>query len=111
MKDFTFEYDACIYTIKAGQTAQENWNLIDESNEDDIWFHVEDLPSCHVVLKNDGKNKLHKSVIKYCANICKEGSKQKHAKNVRIIYTEIKNVKKGKDVGSVTVSSIRHIKV
>lgn len=111
MKDFTFEYDGSTYAIKAGQTAQENWNLIDESCPNDIWFHVEDIPSCHVVLKNDSKEKPHKIVIKHCANICKDGSKQKHAKNVRIIYTEIKNVKKGKDVGSVTVSNICHIKV
>jgi predicted ribosome quality control (RQC) complex YloA/Tae2 family protein len=66
----------------------------------------EKIPSCHVILlSNDTPIKnIHKNVIKYCATLCKEGSKQKNYSKVSIIYTEIQNVsinKKG-DVGSVT---------
>jgi predicted ribosome quality control (RQC) complex YloA/Tae2 family protein len=38
-----------IILYKIGTNAQENWDLIDESSEGDLWFHVNDLPSCHVV--------------------------------------------------------------
>lgn len=106
MRDEEFECSitSAIYTIKVGEIAQDNWDIIGDASQNDIWFHVENFPSCHVVLKVPGKIKdVHKSVYKYCASLCKEGSKQKNAKCISIIYTEIKNVtidKKG-SVGSV----------
>jgi predicted ribosome quality control (RQC) complex YloA/Tae2 family protein len=112
MKEYKYESvnDLCEYVIKVGESAQENWDLIDMSEQHDIWFHVESIPSCHVVLTVLNK-KPHKSVINYCAMLCKEGSKQKNAKNVKIIYTEIKNVKKADTPGSVTTKNVSHMKI
>jgi predicted ribosome quality control (RQC) complex YloA/Tae2 family protein len=107
MKEYDFECPVTneIYTIKVGENAQENWEIIGEANGSDIWFHVDKFPSCHVVLNANSipLKKIHRSVINFCASICKEGSKQKNSKKVSIIYTEIRNVtinKKGA-VGSV----------
>lgn len=116
MKEYEYEsiYDECIYIIKVGQSAQENWDLIDISEQDDIWFHVENNPSCHVVLTTNvfKANKIpHKSVINYCASLCKEGSKLKNNKNVKIIYTQIKNVKKADKLGSVIAKNTKKIKI
>ena len=38
-----------------GQNARDNFAVIDEGNEDDIWFHAKDDSSCHVIciLPND----------------------------------------------------------
>jgi hypothetical protein len=33
-----------IILYKIGTNAQENWDLIDESDENDLWFHVDGLP-------------------------------------------------------------------
>ena len=99
------------YKCNIGKNAQENWNLIDSSNENDLWFHLEDTSSPHVILQtNDtNKNKISKNVIKACAIYCKQYSKLKSIKNVVIIYTEIKNVKKTNIVGSVIISNIKKI--
>lgn len=106
--------DEYTYTVRAGQSAQENWDLIEDSTQNDIWFHVEGESSCHVVLKiGDRKKSPHKAVINYCASLCKEGSKVRFAKNVKIIYTNIKNVKinKAYTVGSVKASNTKSIKI
>jgi predicted ribosome quality control (RQC) complex YloA/Tae2 family protein len=112
MKEYQFEsiYDDCTYTIRVGETAQDNWNLIDESKQNDVWFHVDNVSSCHVVLTVGEIKKPHKSVINYCAALCKAGSKLKNNKNVKIIYTEIKNIKKGDRPGSVITKNIKNAK-
>lgn len=101
-----------IYTIMIGENAQDNWDIIAQSSQNDIWFHVENSPSCHIVLSVPPKVKTaHRSVYKYCAGLCKEGSKVKNAKAVSIIYTEIKNVtidKKGA-TGSVFTRKTKKI--
>ena len=86
---------------KIGESAQENWDIIKESNQNDLWFHIDKLPSCHVVL--DSKNKkFNNNDIKKCAELCKENSKYSH--KVTIIYTEIKNISIYKSkIGSVVV--------
>jgi predicted ribosome quality control (RQC) complex YloA/Tae2 family protein len=114
MKEYEYEsvHDDCKYKIKVGESAQENWDLIDASSQNDIWFHVEAHPSCHVVLIIDQKKKTpHKTVINYCGALCKEGSKLKDSKNVKIIYTNIKNVKKGDKTGSVTTKNTKELKI
>lgn len=106
MKENKYEYvhDDYKYSILTWESAQDNWDLIQASEQNDVWFfHVKNNPSCHVVLIVNPKRLPHKSVINFCATLCKEGSKWKENDNVTIIYTEIKNVKKGDKVGSVTI--------
>lgn len=107
MKEYKYECSqtGIKYSIWVGESAQDNWDIISAAEYTDIWFHVEKIPSCHVILlsNNTPIKNIHKNVIKYCAALCKEGSKQKNYSKVSIIYTEIQNVtinKKG-DVGSV----------
>ena len=38
-------------TYLIGKNAQDNFDIIDQSNENDIWFHAENISSCHVILK------------------------------------------------------------
>lgn len=114
MKEYEYEsqYDETRYIIRVGENAQENWDLIDDSSQNDIWFHVEGHPSCHVVLSMSDRKKLpHKSVIIYCALLCKDGSKVSNHKNIKIIYTEIKNVRKGDTPGSVFTKNTKTIKI
>ena len=113
MKSYTYDsaHDNCKYEIKVGESAQENWDLIQTSEQNDVWFHVKNNPSCHVVLTVQPKKGPHKSVINFCAALCKEGSKQKGNNNIIVIYTEIKNIKKGEKVGSVTTKSIREVRL
>jgi predicted ribosome quality control (RQC) complex YloA/Tae2 family protein len=107
---------------KVGKDEYNNHQIIDESDKEDIWFHIKNSSSCHVIacLKNiafnryddelpnyynidfdtlDKKQKLQ--VIKQGALLCKQFSKLKNQKNLEIIYTKIENVFKTEPVGSV----------
>lgn len=100
MREEIVEYDEIDYRIRIGQTAQENWDLISDSSQNDLWFHLEKHPSPHVVIETPNKiKKIPKRVISRAAELCVEYSKQVHG---YVIYTEIKNVKKSEKVGSVT---------
>lgn len=113
MKEYEYDsrHDDRIFRIHIGETAQENWDLIDDSSQNDIWFHVHGKPSCHVVLSIDDYKKIpHRTVLNYCATLCKEGSKLKTNKNITVIYTLIKNVKKSDKPGSVTTTKTNKIK-
>jgi predicted ribosome quality control (RQC) complex YloA/Tae2 family protein len=93
--------------IKIGQSAQENWNLIDFSNQNYIWMHLNSFPSCHVVIENeDPSNEL----LVEGARLCKDNTKYKNMKDIKICYTTISNLIKGKEIGSVSYKSKRKVK-
>jgi predicted ribosome quality control (RQC) complex YloA/Tae2 family protein len=104
MKELKVHDTKCDQELKIliGENAKDNWKIIDLSSQFDIWFHVENHPSCHVILQLPDKNtEYNKQSLIHCANLCKQNSKFKDLKKVTIIYTEIKNITKGKDPGSV----------
>jgi predicted ribosome quality control (RQC) complex YloA/Tae2 family protein len=90
-----------------GENANDNWSIIDDANPDDIWFHISDRPSCHVIANIQIKltKKEMKYVIKQGALLCKQNSKYKSERNLTIVYTKIQNVKKTNIVGSVEISN------
>ena len=104
------------YTIKIGTNAKENWSLIDNSYSEDLWFHLDDLPSTHVIISQDANNNgdtfYPNQIIALGADYCKSYSKNgKKLHKVKIVYTEIKNLKKGKEVGSVYISKPNYITI
>jgi predicted ribosome quality control (RQC) complex YloA/Tae2 family protein len=94
-----------IITYFIGSNAEDNWKIIDKSKLDDIWFHLSDYPSCHVIanLSKKYNKKDQKYIIKQGAILCKQNSKFKSEKNIKIVYTNIKNIKKTDIVGSVNI--------
>lgn len=92
------------YNILIGVSDQNNWDIIDNSSQNDIWFHVEGQPSCHVIIKTNGETNIEKRVINHAAMLCKMNSKSQYQKNTKIIYTLIKNIRKGDKIGSVQTS-------
>lgn len=91
--------------VYIGQNALENWKLIDKfCMMNYMWFHLEDYPSCHAFVENDT---LSPEDIQQVSEMCKEHtSKCKDKKNVKVCYTHISNLKKGKDTGSVLFKNI-----
>jgi predicted ribosome quality control (RQC) complex YloA/Tae2 family protein len=110
MKTETFENESGEWEIIIGRNKDENWKLIDDASPNDIWFHVTDMPSCHVILKTD-KNlrNIEKDVLKRCALLCKMNSKAKTLNKCSIMYTEIENIKKTKNVGEVIAKKYKEI--
>ena len=99
MKTDLFEFKGEIYKIQIGKNAEDNWRLIDAAAETDIWFHIRDTSSCHVVLETSlSVRSIPRQVIKRCAYLCKQVSK---LPTCEVIYTSIKNIQKAKYVGSV----------
>ena len=132
MRIVTRYIDSCNETFiyKVGRNAKNNYEIIDESHPEDIWFHLSNDSSCHViaVLNLDHYNSIHNDVnnpekmnirynakqksqiIKQGALICKQYSnKYKSQKNVEVIYTNIENVYKTNRVGTVVTTKTKSI--
>ena len=110
MKTEIFNYEGIDYTIIIGKNKKENWQIIDDSLETDVWFHVSDSPSCHVILKNMVNiSSIPIQVIKRSAYLCKINSNAKYEKKSVIIYTPICNVKKTNIEGEVVVKSCKSV--
>jgi predicted ribosome quality control (RQC) complex YloA/Tae2 family protein len=97
-----------------GQNARDNFAVIDEGYEDDLWFHAKSISSCHVVclLPNDLEltDPEKKTIIKKGAELCKENTnKLSKLHNVPIVYTELKNITKTKTPGLVTMKAYKTI--
>ena len=60
MKTETIVISNTEMTYHSGVSAQDNFYLIDASSPQDTWFHVEGLPSCHVVAVIPENEKLDK---------------------------------------------------
>lgn len=103
-----------IYWI--GENAQDNWDIVDKSDKNDIWFHLADHPSAHVILKMNDLilKKISKGTLKYCAIQCKKHSKFSNISSkqkMRVVYTEIRNVSKGDKPGAVHTKKENYLSV
>jgi len=108
MKLETFEYDGTTYTIKIGRSAIENTELVKNASKSDIWFHLSDSPSCHVILETKvNLNRINRQVISRCAHLCKMHSKTL-AKS-KVIYTQIENVQVTRIAGQVITTHCKTI--
>ena len=114
MKTELFE----IYIIQIGKSAIENTNLINASIETDIWFHIHNEPSCHVILKNvERMHSIPNKVIKRCAYLCKintkakADSRAKRPNKCEIIYAYIANVRTTAVPGKVEIEEYKLVSV
>lgn len=92
-----FVYDDLTYKI--GKNAKENWDLIDESVDEDIWIHLHNYPSGHVIIEKT-KEITNENILHGCV-LCKEYSKYKNLKSVKCSVLPRKFIKKGKTLGEV----------
>ena len=96
--DNTFENNS----IAIGENQTDNDQIISKSKQTDIWFHLANLSSCHVILSCTKKYPATKQMIKYCAMLTKQYTKYRNRK-VKVNYTTIKNIKKTKIKGQVII--------
>jgi len=99
-------------TFYVGQNKYENFDVIDKGQQDDLWFHSNDMSSCHVIanVPDDLSNKQKKYVIKAGALLCKKyTNKLKNLNNVEIIYTKIKYLEKTEYSGCVKINNEKKI--
>ena len=96
-----------------GTNKRENTHILDLANKQDIWFHAEDSPSCHVIARVPGPSiKLTKkqkmTIIKMGCLLCKSNTNNlKNQKQIGINYTEVKNIEKSETEGTVYTSNLK----
>jgi predicted ribosome quality control (RQC) complex YloA/Tae2 family protein len=102
-------------TYYIGKNSTDNFDAIDMSkNPDDIWFHITNISSAHVVMIlpiiDNITTKLYHTIVKRGALLCKENTKKVCSMGgVNITYTKIKNVEKGQLIGSVIIQTSKNI--
>ena len=101
------EYEGVNFII--GENAQENWDILQLAKQNWLWFHLDNVTSPYVIIKESLKNLKSysyniswKNYIIYAGLLCKQNSKYKN-NNINCIWTEVKNVKKGSKVGEAII--------
>jgi predicted ribosome quality control (RQC) complex YloA/Tae2 family protein len=79
------------YTIVVGRNQSENKKLLENAKSEDIWFHIRNIPSSHVIIKAD-KRAIPQSVIETAAKICVDFGVDKVG-DYEVDYTKRKFVK------------------
>lgn len=115
MKEWVQTIDNMEYIFIVGSNKEENQYLINNSQQHDLWFHIANYPSCHVVCKMNPNNKLNKKhlnkIIKQGALCCKMHSKYKHLQKLDITYATIRQLENTETVGSVIVHNGKTIAI
>ena len=101
------------WKILVGRNNRENDFLTFKiARSEDLWFHAQNTPGSHVVLKK-GERKKHPTpkAIQQAASLAAYYSKAKTSKKVSVIYTLAKYVKKPKNAppGLVKVEKMKSI--
>jgi predicted ribosome quality control (RQC) complex YloA/Tae2 family protein len=96
------------YKVVMGQNAKENDLIIKNSHPMDLWFHLSDVPSAHLVIRNNG-DKIPRRYINEIGGMLFENNK-KYTRNTNVIYTEIRNVKRTDVPGRVITKKVETIR-
>jgi len=79
------------YKVLVGRNSNENQKLLKIAKANDLWMHIRDIPSSHVIIKTDKQN-LPDSVIQAAAKLCVDFS-VKNPGDYEVDYTKRKHVK------------------
>ena len=92
-----------------GQNAKENWDLFEQlktENCDYIWFHLNSFSSPYVIMKStlfELNDNSRNDFLIFGANLCKQNTKYRDLKDIKICYTSLKKLKKGDQIGEVII--------
>ncbi len=78
------------FKVMLGKNEKGNIKLLKEAKKRDIWFHIKDISSSHVIIRTD-KTTIPQSVIDFAAKICVEFSVTKKGTYL-VDYTQRRNV-------------------
>lgn len=98
------------FVCKIGTSAVENWKMLEDCKINHLFFHLSSFPSCFVILEWDASSIPTDDIIYEAARQCKEHTKYRNLKNIKVDYTNSCNVVKGEEVGEVYYKSNRQVK-
>ena len=102
------------FRVYIGKNNKQNDYIVSKlSSPDDVWFHTQNTPSSHVLLKITDKKEPDDKIIYECAKLVKEHSSAKNNTKVGVIYTKRKYLKKPpkSPLGYVTYKNEKEIVV
>jgi len=79
------------HKVLIGRNKNENKKILSLAKANDIWFHIQGIPSSHVIIKTD-KQSLPQSIIQTAAKLCVDFSTSK-AGEYKVDYTKRKFIK------------------
>ncbi|SFV52978.1 Fibronectin/fibrinogen-binding protein [hydrothermal vent metagenome] len=79
------------YKVLVGRNSNENQKLLEIAKANDLWMHIRNVPSSHVIIKTDKQN-LPDSVIASAGKLCVDFS-VKSAGDYEVDYTKRKFIK------------------
>ena len=79
------------YKVFVGRNSHENQKLLSTAKANDLWMHLRDIPSSHVIIRTDKQN-LPDSVLQAAAKLCVDFSVQNPG-DYEVDYTKRKFVK------------------
>lgn len=79
------------YKVLVGRNSNENQKLLEMAKANDLWMHIRDVPSSHVIIRTDKQN-LPDSLLKAAAKLCVDFS-VKNPGDYEVDYTKRKFVK------------------
>lgn len=79
------------YKVFVGRNSNENQKLLALAKANDLWMHIRDIPSSHVIIRTD-KQSLPDSVVQAAAKLCVDFS-VKNPGDYEVDYTKRKFVK------------------
>jgi len=97
------------FLILRGKNQKANHKLLSLASSFDYWFHVEDGPGAHVILKRDHpKQTVPQNSLEQAAALAGLASYQKNNSKAKVMGTEVKYVRKVKGLspGQVVVDKI-----
>lgn len=93
-----------------GLDAEANDYIRSQSSKDHYWFHVENYPGSHCILKTEDLSKLSMEDLSLIASLLRDYSKLEILE-IPILYTQLKNVKGLKGTkGEVIVKKPKHLR-
>ena len=99
------------FKIMVGKNRKGNIALLKLAKKNDIWLHVKDIPSAHVIVKTN-KMQIPQNVLEFSAKLCVNFSKLgtgnytvdytqrvyvKQAENANVTYTNYKSIEISKE--------------
>lgn len=86
-------------SYSVGCNAEENWKLIGLADKEEYWVHLKGYTSAHVIIHID---KVLPDDIEYAHELILNHTK-KAPRAAEVIYSKVKNIKKGSKVGEVII--------
>ncbi|HIP59025.1 MAG TPA: DUF814 domain-containing protein [Campylobacterales bacterium] len=98
------------YKIRLGKNEKGNIALLKSAKMSDIWMHLKDMPSTHVIIRNDKKS-VPDLVLEFGAKLCVQFSAISEGSYL-VDYTHRRNVKmrEGANVNYVDYNTIKAMK-